>query len=573
MKISNLQADQCLFWIRGADYKEIFCINPASEQIWKETCQNLYGGTAKDIAREKQRMMDLERTSHFFQSFAEKIQSVFWIRDPTYKKQLYVNPAYEKIWGKSCESLYENPHGWMDTVLAEDREGSHEYTTKLDLLMRKGLNAQYESRFRIKRPDGTLAWIKDTSFPIHDHENKLIGFAGIGEDITESVLYEQELRAAKEKAEMANRAKSEFLATMSHELRTPLNAILGMAQIMRLKKVPQELEEYVDTIMQAGDNLLSLVNDILDFARLEAGKLSLITETLDLREVVAQVMQSVSYQAKEKGLNFTSDFSENLPTYVLGDPKRIRQVLLNLLSNAIKFTEKGSVKVHISCLKKVEKEVMIQIIVEDTGLGIEQDKLQFIFEKFSQIDSAYNRKYQGIGLGLAITKELVEKMGGEIAVKSRQGKGSEFSFTLSLELSEAIVTQKNKTQPTRSFEKLNILLIEDNIINQKVAKILLESQGCLVTIAKSGEEALAILENNHFALIFIDIGLPDCNGFDVTQKIREKKSLKNIPILAMTAHILERDKENCFAVGMNDIITKPILQEQLAEILEQYAPA
>jgi PAS domain S-box-containing protein len=537
-----------------------------------------YAGIAKDVTQEKQRISDLETASRFFHFFAEKIKSVFWVRDPKCNKQLYVSPAYEKIWGRSCESLYTNPNAWVETLAPEDRQGEHVSSVRLQLLEELGPTIHYDSRYQIVRPDGARVWIKDTSFPIHDHQDRFIGFAGIAEDVTEEVLYEQELRDAKQKAELANRVKSEFLATMSHELRTPLNAILGMAQILRLKGLPNELEEYVDTITHAGNSLLSLVNDVLDFARLEAGKLSLTTESFNLRLLVSQVIQSVSYQAKEKEVLLQTHFARGLPTQVLGDARRIRQVLLNLLSNAIKFTEKGSVKVQVSCFKKTKTEVLICIAVKDTGMGISEDKLDFIFEKFSQIDSAYNRKHQGIGLGLAITKELVEKMDGLITVKSKVGKGSEFGFTLPLQidqqkklpLKQKSLKQDKKKKIKALVSALKILVVEDNPVNQRIAKILLEEQGCEVSIAGDGAAALKLLfSDKAFSLIFMDIGLPDSNGFDIVKKIREYEPLKQIPIIAMTAHILERDKDRCFAVGMNDIIAKPILQEQLIDILHR----
>lgn len=537
-----------------------------------------YAGIVKDITQEKQRISELETASRFFQFFADKIQSVFWVRDPKCNKQLYVSPAYEKIWGRSCESLYNNPNSWVETLVPEDRNGEHVSSVRLQLLDELGPTIHYDSRYQIVRPDGSRSWIKDTSFPIHDHEDHFIGFAGIAEDITEEVLYEQELRDAKQRAESANRAKSEFLATMSHELRTPLNAILGMAQILRLKGLPVELDEYVDTITHAGNTLLALVNDILDFARLEAGKLSLTHEPFNLRTLVLQITKSLSFQAKEKGITLDTRFPKNLPVHLIGDPRRIRQVLLNLLSNAIKFTDQGGVKLKVSCLKILGDQALIFVTVKDTGLGISEDKLDFIFEKFSQIDSAYNRKNQGIGLGLAITKELVEKMGGLLTVKSSLGKGSEFGFTLPLQLnlaeqSENLTSEKKKKQKVLA-QRLRILVVEDNLINQKVAKILLEEQGCQVKLASDGAEALSILfADSSYSLVFMDIGLPDSNGFDIVKTIREREELKSIPIIAMTAHILERDRDRCFAVGMNGLIAKPILQEQLVDVLYRFAIA
>jgi len=537
-----------------------------------------FAGIVKDVTQDRQRLSELETASRFFHFFAAKINAVFWVRDPKYLKQLYVSPAYEKIWGRSCESLYTHPEGWIETLVPEDRQNEHIAKGRLESLEQHGPSMHFGSRYRIARPDGALVWIKDNSFPIHDYQDRLIGFAGIAEDITEDVLHEKELVEAKQRAEIANRAKSEFLATMSHELRTPLNAILGMAQILRIKGLPQELIEYVDTITTAGNDLLSLVNDVLDFAKLEVGKLSLIKESFDVRQMFAQVTRTFSYEAKEKGIAFNVHIPEDLPSHLIGDAKRIRQVLLNLLSNAIKFTEQGSVQLKVSCLKNLDEEISLCISVIDTGMGIEKDKLDFIFEKFSQIDSVYNRKQKGIGLGLAITKELIEKMGGSISVTSTISQGSEFNFTLPLKIAAQPSLKPKKlrvrdaaVKPPVLAKDTRVLIVEDNLVNQKVAKILLEDQGCQVSIAKDGAQALHILTTeNPFSLIFMDIGLPDISGFDIVEKIREYDFLKTVPIIAMTAHILDRDRERCFSVGMNDVIAKPLVQEQLVEILCRY---
>lgn len=537
-----------------------------------------YAGVAKDITYEKQRLAELEKAPNFFRIFAEKIQQVvFWARDPNCKKQIYISPSYEKIWGRSCESLYKDPSSWIETLVKEDQD-LYSAEMRLQLLRDKGPEVKYEDRYRIFNSDNKIIWIKDTSFPIFDDQKNFIGFAGIAEDITKDVLHEQELREAKKRAEVANQAKSDFLAMISHELRTPLNAILGMAQILYSKGLPLNLKEYVDIIGNAGNNLLALVNDILDFVKLDAGKLSFMRQPFDLNDLMTQIVQSMQYQGKEKGLSLYLDYPVEVPHSVIGDQNRVRQILVNLLSNAIKFTEEGQINVVVRSIKKSKRKALFEISVADTGIGIRKDKLDYIFEKFSQINSIYYRKHQGLGLGLTITKELVEKMGGKIEVTSEYGKGSQFKFILPLHLWD-ITNDKlmdkindNKLRLPKAKYGLYVLLVEDNLINQRIAKIMLEDFGCRVDIAANGEEVFEKFDRlSDYHLIFMDIGLPDISGFDVVTRLRQEPSLKKLPIVAMTAHVLERDRQQAYHSGMNKIVSKPISYDEIAAVLEEYA--
>ncbi len=540
-----------------------------------------FAGIAKDVTKEKLRLAELEQASNFFRFFAEKVHAVFWARDNSCNKQLYLSPGYEKVWGRSRASLYENPDSWLDTLHPEDRERASN-VARFETLDADGQNAQYEYRYRIYTQEGELRWIKDTSFPIQDEKNNFIGFAGIAEDVTKEVLHEQKLRDAMERAEVANQAKSDFLAMISHELRTPLNAILGMAQILKNKGLPQESIEYVDIISNAGSSLLSLVSDILDFARLEAGKLSFTSEPFDLRALFSQVIQGLQYQAQEKNITLSVEFEGvTCSSAVLGDPNRVRQVLVNLVGNALKFTDKGHINVIVHCVNQTENIGLFEVAVVDTGIGIRKEKLNTLFEKFSQIDSIYHRKHRGIGLGLAITKQLVEAMGGGIQVKSEYGKGSEFRFTLALPIQPS---QENTHQPIaisdHTFSSgqanyaMNILLVEDNLINQKIAKLMLKDFGCTVDIVDNGQTVLERIDNLlQYDLIFMDVGLPDISGFEIVTRLRKHPKLIHMPIVAMTAHILERDRQQAFDAGMNRILAKPISYGELGAVLQEYSRA
>lgn len=545
----------------------MFCLFDADE--------NYFGlaGITKDITVEKEGVADLEKAMHYFRYFAEKINAVFWARNDSYDRQMYLSPAFEKVWGRSRDEVYTDPASWMQTVHPDDREIVADHA-KFRLLEEVGLDARYENRYRIILPDGSLKWIKDTSFPIQNENNVLIGFAGIAEDITKEALYEQELRQAKDRAEVANKAKSDFLAMISHEIRTPLNAIMGMAEILKAKGLSAELQESIDIISGAGNDLLSLVSDILDFARLEAGKLTFNNEPFDIAQLFSQIVRGMKYQTLGKDVSLILDIEPGMRTAVFGDQHRVRQVLANLISNSVKFTDIGYIRVSLKSTQQDERHAAFEVIVKDTGIGIPEEKLCSIFDKFSQVDSIYQRKFSGIGLGLSITKELVEKMGGNIHVESKLGRGTTFRFTLTLDLQD--VSHENDSIvheiPVNIKYDKNILLVEDNLINQKIARMMLEDLGCYVDVVSNGAEVLDNVDRLHgYDLIFMDVGLPDMSGYDIASEIRQQPTLKSLPIIAMTAHILERDKRQAYHSGMNNIVAKPVSYDQIRAVLEQYS--
>jgi two-component system aerobic respiration control sensor histidine kinase ArcB len=431
-------------------------------------------------------------------------------------------------------------------------------------------------------PEGGQATFLSSKVPLHNSQGEIIGMVGISFDITARKEAEHELKIAKEGAEAANKAKTEFLATISHELRTPLNGIIGMAQILVNQKLSVKLRDHVQDIFEASNLLLSLVNDMLDFAKLEAGEMDVLAEPVDLKILVNETTDIMIYQAKSKGLDFVVDYAETVPYQVLTDSRAIKQILLNLLSNAIKFTEQGQIALQVSCIKKTENAAMLQITVTDSGIGIPADKMSLIFERFKQLDSSLTRRYGGTGLGLAITKQLVEKLGGEIGVETQLGKGSTFWVKLKFPLVKnnlAISQDKDQLIASTDAKQKNspctarILLVEDNILNQKVAKTFLEDLGCEVDLAESGRKVFELIDRP-YDLVFMDISLPDETGIEIAEKIRSAKGVnKNVPIIALTAHVFDNEKEACFKAGMNDILTKPIMYEQLIEILQRWTKA
>ncbi len=420
----------------------------------------------------------------------------------------------------------------------------------------------FSSRLRLVRTDKNVIWI-EANGSVVDDENRRRTVVYVIRDITEEVRYKEELLKSKEQAIIASQSKSEFLANMSHEIRTPMNGIIGMTNITLMDRLTDEQRENMTMVKNSAVSLLGIINSILDFSKIEAGKMELEKVSFDLREVVSRTVNPLIIGADQKGIDIEVTYDSNIQTKLVGDPGRISQILNNLIFNAIKFTEVGGVYIHFGTIELKTNIIELRCSIRDTGIGIPKNELGKLFDSFHQVDGSITRKYGGTGLGLSITKGIIDRMNGHIEVESIFGKGSIFSFSIEL---RPITIQKNLKPDQIKIElpivdkKLDILLVEDDLINRKMTTKILEKQGHTVTIAKNGREAVYAYDNDTFDIILMDIQMPEMDGIKASKIIKKKaKSKKHyIPIIALTAYAIAGDEERFIAEGFDDYISKPI---------------
>jgi len=542
--------------------------------ILKDGKGNIIGfsGTGRDITERKKGEAIVKASEEKYRSLVQNIPDVVWTSDQN-GRTAFISSNVKKIYGYTPEEIIEGgDEVWFGRIHPDDRERVKKTYTALfekdDL---------FDIEYRIKRKNGEWIWLHDRAMAVYK-KNSLKYVDGIFADITERKQMEDNLQLAKRQAEAANEAKSQFLANMSHEIRTPMNAIIGFTELLINEPLSGEQKEKLNIIKESGQHLLSLINDILDFSKIEAGELDIEIINCSLGQLLNSIESMMRPKAKEKGIEFKVIENNGLPAQICTDPNRLRQCLVNLTDNAIKFTEQGHVSIKVS-LETTDNQSNVRFDVEDTGIGIPEDRQKVIFESFTQADESTSRKFGGTGLGLTITKQLTGLLGGELTLTSEAGKGSVFSLVVPAGLDvikQPFLDRHNIAghweDKSDKADKMKfsgkVLVAEDDKSNQMLMKSLLEKMGLEVTIADDGNEATQKALAGGFDLILMDIQMPHMDGYEATKALRAEGM--TTPIIALTANAMGGDSKKCIEAGCDEYLAKPIERKKLFEIFDKY---
>jgi two-component system, sensor histidine kinase and response regulator len=517
--------------------------------------------TVRNITLRKRAEEEARRMRALLNSIIQNLPTPVFLKDAEELKYVLWNRASEKLYGFSSEEVIGKtaydffPDEQADLFHAGDRE-----------TLRKGRLVCAPEQLVDTKHKGTRI-VHSKKLPILDDDGTPRYLVGISEDITDRKEAEKALIAARDAAEQASRAKSEFLANMSHEIRTPINGIMGMTELAMNTELTPEQHEYLDAVRISADALLKLINDILDFSKIEAGKLELIDVEFALRDTIADTMTMLAVQAHKKDLELVYQISPDVPDALIGDPGRIRQVLVNLVGNAIKFTEKGEVVVRVQSGIEQRDEAHLHFTVTDTGIGIPLEKHEKIFHEFEQADGSTSRKYGGTGLGLAICSRFCEMMGGKIWVESEVGKGSTFHFTARLHLQKVTMAQPNPEE-IGNLKELSVLVVDDNATNRKILEQILLYWGMNPTVVDSGKAALVAIKNacengRPFPIILTDCMMPEMDGFELVDRINQDACSPASTIVMLTSSGERGDAARCMKLGIAAYLLKPVKQSEL----------
>ncbi len=525
---------------------------------------------ARDVTHVKETERQLRESEARFALALHGMNDGIWDLDPR-TGALYLSPRYKEMLGYDDEELPNDLETPRQLAHPEDWE-------RHCILVNRYLTREtkdYRDVFRMRHKNGDWRWIMCRGAAVFDEEGQPLRFCGSHTDITETKLLEDELRQARDHAEAANIAKTDFLANMSHEIRTPMNAIIGLSNILEdTQPLTEAQRKFITTLQLSAESLLNLINDMLDIAKIEDGMIEFERIPFNPREMVERVVGMMAVKAAKKQIDLRVQYAPEMHERLLGDSGRIQQILVNLVDNAIKFTHEGAVTIELN-EKTAEDGVRLVMRVIDTGVGVPEDKLYAIFEKFTQADASITRQYGGTGLGLTICKTMAERMGGHIHVSSTRNQGSVFTVSLPLNVDHAAL------QPSSPYAEApaaqpgkTILLVEDYEPNILVATTLLETYGYEFSVAKNGLEALELLAERRFDLILMDVQMQGMDGLETTRRFRQREAeqgLPRTPVFAMTAHALTGDREKCIEAGMDDYISKPFnpssFESKLAEAL------
>ncbi len=527
-----------------------------------------YIAIMRDITKQKMAEQKMKESETRMRIILDNSPAAITLID-AHERIILWNKFAESFLGRNKDELYLKP---VSSLYPEEEWKK----IRAENIRKKGSHHHFETKVLAK--DGKLIDVDLSVNILKDVEGNITGAVGIMQDITDPKRVKEMLVQAKQEAEEANKTKSLFLANMSHEVRTPMNTVMGMIDLILDTELAPEQRENLKTAKDAADNLLSLLNDILDLSRVEAGKINLETIELNLHNIVKSVCKGLSVLAAKKNLELAWSVDPGIPEILIGDPVRLRQILVNLINNAIKFTFKGKIEVNAKLLSVSEHECELICSIKDEGIGIPKEKQGKLFDVFSQADDSTTRRFGGTGLGLAICKRLVDMMKGKIWLESEDLKGSTFFFTVKLKIGKkkeaepAAIPAQNAVEGTSvSLDQLSILLAEDNIVNQKIAVKLLEKRGWQVTAVDNGQKVLELLNKERFDLILMDAQMPVLDGLETTRMIRsnEKGTGKHIPIIALTARAMNEDKQKCLDIGMDGYVSKPIDRLNLYDSIEQ----